>query len=132
MPTKRRQAVDLLLRAAELEEEGLYAEASQNYAVAADLIEERVQQGLAFPEAARGARESARRNAVAAWARKRWPAEGILIDQIHARMVEGDINAEPDTFAIQRPDADPYPMWAFARVQPNGKIVLAALSPRLL
>ena len=129
--TKRRQAVELLLCAAELEEEGLYAEAAQHYAVAADAIEERVQQGLASPEASRDARESARRNAVAAWARKRWPAEGILIDQIYVHDAD---NGEGETvsFGIQRPEAEPHPMWAFARMERNGKIVLAGLSPRLI
>lgn len=85
----------MLVRAQDLAVRGDHRESADAYAVAADQAEELDEGGIA-----RQARTSARRNLVTAWARERWPFEGILLDDVH---IHGDRRSEITRFAIRRP-----------------------------
>lgn len=112
----RRQAADLWALAEELQSQGRYAEAAETFAVAADVIAEREAQGLATAEAAFDARANARLNLVAAWARQRWPTEGVLIE--HVIPESPPLGMEVRHFLIQRSHRE----WTEVAVSRRGRV----------
>ena len=82
--TQRRQIAAMIREAEERLAEYDFVEAADLYTIIADVVEERVGQGLAHETAAAGFRTLANRARVAAWYQRRFPEIHLAMTSVHA------------------------------------------------